>query len=89
VRRQAPRRQINEAAIDAWQRADWGALHEALGLSPACFSPLPASLVRGYGLPEKQPTAALDICETWPEMRALQYELREIAGEPGSKSCAR
>jgi hypothetical protein len=86
AKRREAKRQVNQAAIDAWQTGDWGALHEALGLSPACFSPLPPEFIRGYGLPAEKPTGHdLDIVDTWDEVKLIQDDLIKIAGPPGSK----
>jgi hypothetical protein len=60
--------------------------HEALGLYPFEPSPVPQRF-GAYGLPDKMaqpPIYCMDLA--WPKVKAIQDELRAIAGELGSEA---
>ena len=69
------------AVIDCWRRGDTWGLHDALGLAPWEFSPMPHG--DAYALPHEQPDTGTAMSESWPKIRALQEQLYQIAGEPG------
>ena len=75
---------ITPPAIEAWQTADYMALHRALNLRPWQPSPLPVSIT-ALGVDPDQPPApdGRPWSEAWPLTADLQAELYRIAGEPG------
>jgi hypothetical protein len=78
------RRHVNEAAIRAWLRADYFALHRALNLHPGVPSPLPTSITPLGCDPDCPPDRDYTgWARGWPESVALQRELLAIAGPPG------
>jgi hypothetical protein len=80
------RRRITAAAIDAWRRCDYLALHAALGLHPGHRSPLPIEIT-ALGVSEDSDRAgvtagALSVLPALEQQR----ELLAIAGWPNCKS---
>ena len=78
-----PSRRISADAIAAWRRGECSGVHDALGLAPFEYSPVPRRF-GAYGLPDvmnKESSTIID--QRWPLIKALQDELRAIAGEPG------
>lgn len=71
------RRDIPQAAIDAWRRGDAEGLRAALHLPPWEFNPLPYGRAVGYGLlPAEEPTpTGTAMVESWPKNKALQDQL--------------
>jgi hypothetical protein len=75
---------ITPEAVAAWKRADFMALHRALGLKPWQPSPLPSE-VTALGVcegerPDADSGRAWD--HAWPKALALQKQLLELAGWP-------
>src|SRR5215467_9016735 len=86
INRRAARR-ITPEAIDAWKRADFMALHRALGLMPWERSPLPREIT-ALGLNEGD-LSAVDADEArdraYPKVLRLQKQLLALAGWPSCR----
>ena len=90
MRKKSRTQRITPEAIDCWRRGDSAGLHEALGLAPFEWSPMPFGW---YSLPEK-PRGDGTVMDRgwgnkalgWAGVKALQDELYAIAGEPGAES---
>jgi hypothetical protein len=86
INRRAARR-ITPEAIDAWKRADFMALHRALGLMPWQPSPLPRE-IDALGINEDD-LSAVDADEArdrgWSKALALQKQLLKLAGWPNCR----
>ena len=82
------RRHITPEAVDAWRRADFMALHVALGLKPWEASPLPYEIT-ALGCSEDDLPLDQD-CSEWdktlPKAIALQKQLLELAGWPDCRA---
>ena len=78
---------VSRAAIDAWQRGDFLALHRALGLMPWQESPFPQE-IEPLGVHQGPPPDYYDERgrADWAQAQALQRQLYELAGEPGQAS---
>jgi hypothetical protein len=78
---------ISAAAVQAWQRGDLHACHQALGIMPFDFSPFdvpteyPACYATGWG-GGRGPGDAMNY-DSWRRALELRQALIELAGEPG------
>jgi hypothetical protein len=86
--RGARRRHINDAALEAWRRADYLALHRALKLHPGSPSPLPSTItplgVDREDPPDDDSGRAWD--RGWYEALELQEALLAVAGFPDCRA---
>ena len=84
--RRPAKQTFSPAVIDAWHKGDLWKLHDALGLAPWEFSPLPEEF-GAYGLPfDQPPNDGLAMHESWQKVKALQIRLYEVAGEPALRN---
>jgi hypothetical protein len=78
------RKDIPQAAIEAWKRGDEDALAAALGLGTWEYSPLPDEFAGAYAVPHTQPTPdGTAMKESWFKITALKNTLYDLAGAPG------
>jgi hypothetical protein len=79
-------RQITPEAIDAWKRADYSALHSALGLHPFERSPLPIEItVLGVDEDTHDVDFRERLNQSVPKALKLQRQLLAIAGWPNCR----